>query len=193
MTLNQQNFKKVNESHVKKEFYKLSLVFIMIVFSFSLAFFLGREVTLSDRQKKEPVFFKETNTKQPDNKPPLTNVPSEKIEQTQREKVNEYKKTLSAKHAVKPNNSQEKKQEVQQEKLDEMYGLLITVHDDKESASEKSTQLKLRFPQWQIFFKKSKKSYKVYIGPFRTKSSAKKFLKKLQENPEFSSVKLEKI
>lgn len=200
MTLNEQNFTKGIESHVKKEFYKLSLVFIMIVFSFSLAFFLGREVALSGQQKKEPDLFKETKTKQPDNKSLSIHSLPEKIERTQREKVNEYKKTLPTEQTVKPDESQDKKpqaqdkkQEVQNEKSDEMYGLLITVHDDKESATEKSTQLKLRFPQWQFFFKKSKSTYKVYIGPFRTKSSAKDFLKKLQKNSEFSSIKLEKI
>ena len=36
---------------MQKELYKLILVFIMISFSFALAFFIGREVTLEEQQK----------------------------------------------------------------------------------------------------------------------------------------------
>ena len=58
---------------------------------------------------------------------------------------------------------------------------------------EQSTQLKLRFPKWKIFFKKAEKDYKIYIGPFKSKESAEVFLKELQKKPEFSSIKLETI
>ena len=185
---------------MKKEFYKLSLVFIMIIFSFSLAFFLGREITVSDKQKtKDPDLFKDT-TKQFDNNSSPANLLPEKEEQTQREKVNEYKKTLHDEQNKKQTTSNKeletKQSELKQKskKPDEIYyGLLITTHDDKESAMEKSTQLKTRFPQWRIFFKKSENSYKVYIGPFSTDAMAKKIMNELKKKPEFSHLKVEKI
>lgn len=181
---------------MKKEFYKLSLVFIMIIFSFSLAFFLGKEITLSNRKKtKDPDLLKETK-KQLNNPSSDTHLLPEKKEQTQREKVNEYKKTLPDKKPAIPNKNIEMTQSEskhQAKTSDEMYGVLITTHDDKESAMEKSTQLKTRFPQWRILFKKSKDSYKVYIGPFSTKTSAKKFMDELKKKPEFSELKLEKM
>ena len=178
---------------MKKEFYKLSLVFIMIVFSFSLAFFLGREVTLSNQQqsqKQELSTSIEAKTKSSDNPSFSNSAPDEK---------KEYKKILSHKQSKKKSKSYENRGSKQIEKkqkpnkFDEIYGLVIASYADKESASEKSTQLKLRFPNWRIFFKKSKDVYKVYIGPFRTKLAAEKILKELQKKPDFSSIKLETI
>ena len=187
---------------MKKEFYKLSLVFIIIVFSFSLAFFLGREITLSEQKNiKKTELSKDTMKKKWDDQSDSLKLSQEKKEQTQREKVNEYKKTLSHEKSIshKKSNKKSDNQDMtknpkqQNEQANEMYGLLITTHDDKESAMKKSTQLKIRFPQWHIFFKKVKNSYKVYIGPFRTSASAKKFMDGLKEKPEFSSLKVEKI
>ncbi len=182
---------------MKKEFYKLSLVFIIIVFSFSLAFFLGREITLSNKNKTENSDLSKETKEQFNGHSPDTTPLSEKKEQTQREKVNEYKKALPDEKNKKQETSNKDSEMTQSEsnksEKPEMYGLLITTHDDKESAMEKSTQLKTRFPQWRIFFKKSKDSYKVYVGPFSTKVSGKKFMDELNKKPEFSNLKLEKI
>ncbi len=191
---------------MKKEFYKLSIVFIIIVFSFALAFFLGREITLSGLQKsKKPLPPSSSNLKSKevslDNNPFSKGLSGKKEkEPNQREKVNEYKKDLILKQPAKaspinkaPDVKQKEKKPVAEEYSRKIYVLFITSHDSKESATEKSTQLKLRFPKWKIFFKKSENSYKVYIGPFQSKESAENFLKKLQDKPDFSSVKLEKI
>ena len=199
---------------MKKEFYKLILVFIMITFSFSLAFFLGREVTLSDKHQPEKTksvpFKKEKSYNQPFPKY------SSGKEIKQKEKVSEYKKILSEKKSEKKENQEKRKgikqpegkqkdkemsenQEVKKpkEKADtqkpEIYALLVASYNNKDDAIRKSTGLKSRFPQWKIFFKKSGNSYKVYIGPFRGKSSTENFLKELQKESDFSSVKMEKI
>ena len=172
----------------------------MIVFSFSLAFFLGREVTLSNKKNTEELPITHQKTEQMDK--PFVTPTSKKLfpeKGTQREKVQKYKETLpseteTTKKAEKKENTQKtiKKQEVTQE-TDAIYGLLISSYDNKPLAMEQSTQIKTRFPQWKVFFKKSQDSYKVYIGPFKQKEIAKKFLKELKKKSEFSYVKLEKI
>lgn len=192
---------------MKKEFYKLSFVFIMIVFSFSLAFFLGREMTLSPLQQEQSP---ETVS---DDKLSSPNLPSSYKKQSQREKVNLYKKTLSDNISDKnaPSKAPEpvkkledtnedttnieplSKKPTQKKPTQILYTLLIAQYEHKKSAIEKSTQLKIQFPHWKIFFKKIKNSYKVYIGPFKLKESAENFLKELQENPDFSHVKLEEL
>lgn len=171
----------------------------MIVFSFSLAFFLGREVTLSNKKNTEelPVTNQKAEQDKPFVTPPQKNLFPEKA--TQREKVQKYKETLPSKtNTTKKTDKKEKsqkttkKQETTQE-TEAIYGLLISSYDNKPSAMEQSTQIKTRFPQWKVFFKKSQDSYKVYIGPFKKKEIAKKFLEELKKKSEFSYVKLEKI
>ena len=191
---------------MKKEFYKLSLVFIMIIFSFSLAFFLGREVTLfGQKQEKETSSVrqvKQLNDKSIDVKP------SSKEVKTQNEKINGHEQSL-LRTKVKEDTKNEKKidkikedikseeekkaakEEVKPSNI--LYGLLINSYNEKELATEKAAQLKLRFPKWKFFFKKSKNLYKVYIGPFARKESAEKFLKEIKKKPDFSSVKVEQI
>ena len=234
---------------MKKEFYKLTFVFIMIVFSFSLAFFLGREMALSPSQPAQKKISKNSLLQNPS----AHNPPPTHAEQTQREKVELYKKTLSdqpalkkpqtgtiipkdikesaqlrgrdfsatlkknnlnlkssigalkqpnqgksAEHPLKAKNPSIKKEKTnnqnkQPEEKNLLYALLVAQHDNKKSAVENSTKLKSRFPHWKIFFKKSKDSYKVYIGPFSPKEPAEKFLKEIQEKPDFSKVKLEQL
>ena len=202
---------------MKKEFYKLSLVFIMIVFSFSLAFFLGREVTLSgEKQKEESSSLQE---KKLDNKTLHVESPFKEEEKVQmqseneNEKVDEHEQALLRTKATEDEESEKKadtksenKEEVDakvEKKADQakdsteesnvLYGLLIDSYDEKQSAAEKAAQLKLRFPKWKILFKKSKDLYKVYIGPFIQKETAENFLKEIQKKPDFSSVKMEQI
>ncbi len=200
---------------MKKEFYKLSFVFIMIVFSFSLAFFLGREMTLSSAKKKpskriQPDMLPNQQMSSPEWPPSNT-------KQSQREKVNLYKKTLSDKVSQKsapvrkpepvnklsatnkkspdktPADDTKTTDTTQTKQTTTLHTLLIAQYEHKKSAIEKSTQLKIRFPHWKIFFKKFKNSYKVYIGTFKSKEAAEKFLKELEEDPNFSNVKLEKL
>lgn len=166
----------------------------MIVFSFSLAFFLGREVTLSSKKNTEELPVANQKTEQMDKPfvtPALKKTFPEKT--TQREKIQQYKETLPSKEeTTKKADKTDKTPEITQE-TNAIYGLLISSYDNKPSAMEQSTQIKIRFPQWKVFFKKSQDSYKVYIGPFKKKEIAKKFLKELKKKSEFSYVKLEKI
>ena len=181
-----------SEPPLKKEVYKLIFVFIMIAFSFSLAFFLGREITLSNKNNKNSSLT-DQKTEQTD-KPSIdssmeTLIPKEK---TQREKVEQYKEKLSLKKEGSTTTTKQKPQAATQ-KTDTMYGVLIGNYDDKTSAIKQSTQMKIRFPQWKVFFRESEDSYKVYIGPFKKKEDADFFLKELKQKSEFSYVKLEKI
>ena len=215
---------------MKKEFYKLSIVFTMIVFSFSLAFFLGREVTLSGLQKSQDSSAVKSRHKSP--------LPREADRQQglstpgkdwQRKKVRKHKKALipDGVHKQAQEQAEEKSpppseepptrpraktaDDLQTQKTEresakntpdrthsqrenkKITALLISVHSNKESATEKSTQLKIRFPRWKIFFKESGNFYKVYIGPFRKKESAEKFLNQLKDKPDLSGAKLEEI
>ena len=173
----------------------------MIIFAFSLAFFLGREVTLSDRQKSKKTDASSLSSTLKSS----TSFYDHQIESSfdnkkahkQREKVKKYKKTLITEKPIK-DITRDKTQEVKQLKTEmkepnTVYALFVAGYGDKESATEKSTQLKLRFPKWEIFFKRTEEAYKVYIGPFKLKESAENFLKELQKNSEFSTVTLEKI
>ena len=80
---------------MKREFYKLTLVAIMIVFAFSIGFFLGREVTLAGPNRaqskhtdqKTPSFvFPEDKTKTSKSKRPKS-----LSAQNQKERVQKYK------------------------------------------------------------------------------------------------------
>ena len=164
----------------------------MIVFAFSLAFFLGREVTLSGQQKSKKI------NPSPNLKAPIShkdNLSPEGPINSQREKVNKYKKTLIHEQSEKKiESTKQPKAKTEIKNLNnEVYALFVASYEDKESATETSTQLKLRFPKWEIFFKRTEEVYKVYIGPFKTKKSAENFLKELQKKPEFSTIKLETI
>ena len=189
---------------MKKEFYKLSLVFVMIIFSFSLAFFLGREVTLFG-QKQEKEASPVQQAEQLNDESIYVKPSSKEVEtQTQTEKVNEYEQSL-LRTEVKEDTKNEKKideikEDVKSEEEKEavkpsniLYGLLINSYSERELATEKAAQLKLRFPNWKFFFKKSKNLYKVYIGPFTQKEAAENFLKEIKKKPDFSSVKVEQI
>ena len=247
MTLNKGNALKKRQK-MKKEFYKLSIVFTMIVFSFSLAFFLGREVTLSGLQKSQDSSIVKSRRK-PSPAPQRVDEPQgAPLVRGQRggqspQKMQEYKKapaqtwdqaqdqvqepphqqaeenaptpplaeedstppaTPPANRKAKsaedlrlksrePENAKTPLEQHSQKENKKITALLVSVHHDKESATEKSTQLKIRFPRWKIFFKESENLYKVYIGPFRTKASAEKFLNKLKNKPDLSGAKLEEI
>ena len=196
---------------MKREFYKLSLVFIMIIFSFSIAFFLGREVSLSgEKQKKDSSltteqFHKESTdpvSQEEQNQPAKTENESKTLDSDPQtllstkatgDKEPKRKAEAPVKGNVKSEKDTEKDTEQDTSSSKVLYGLLINSYKKREMATEKAAQLKLRFPQWKFFFKRSKEVYKVYIGPFQKKESAEKFLKKIQEKPDFSSVKVEEI
>ena len=179
----------------------------MIIFSFSLAFFLGREVTLSGENSPS------LQRKKLDNPSVYIGSPSEEEQKIQMENESKHEYALlrtkangDKKQEKKTNTSSEKenKQEIDTtKKADQvkknpkqetvLYGLLIESYNKKQDAAEKAAQLKLRFPKWKILFKKSKDLYKVYIGPFVQKEKAENFLKEIQQKPDFSSVKMEQI
>ena len=104
---------------LKREFYKLSLVAIMVVFSFSLGFFMGREVTLAHlegqaqntsheqtKEKNQALSLLKPGIKTPNQAPPshhehkkpspsspeLDQSPSKLFAQTQKARVRQYKK-----------------------------------------------------------------------------------------------------
>ncbi len=98
---------------MKREFYKLSLVAIMVVFSFSLGFFLGREVTLARHLKETESSKKEdralVHTPPLQKEPPspslkLDQSPHELPAQTQRERVKQYKKGWEKQQTKEPAN-----------------------------------------------------------------------------------------
>ncbi len=191
---------------MKKEFYKLSLVFIMIIFSFSLAFFLGREVTLfGQKQEKEAPSVQQVEQL---NNESIDVKPSSKEVETQNEKINEHEQSLLRTKMKEDTKNEKKIDKIKEDIKSEeekkatkeevkpsniLYGLLINSYNEKELATEKAAQLKLRFPKWKFFFKKSKNLYKVYIGPFTQKEAAENFLKEIKNKPDFSSVKVEQI
>ena len=94
---------------MKKEFYKLSIVFTMILFAFSLAFFLGKEVTLSGQQQS-----KKQSSPSPHTSPVLSEskISTEDFTDKQREKVKEYKKTLSQEEPSEEQNPLNNKEKI---------------------------------------------------------------------------------
>ena len=249
---------KLEEGTLKRELYKLVLVAIMIVFAFSLGFFLGREVTLSGQSQPA---IKSTSHQ---------SLSTTSSAQSQRERVSQYKtnwlkdsgqtKTPSPNInqrpkpqeslAIKqPSNTQAKPAELSaemeqnglsppvaprvstqanppasspasapagaptsppadspagapanplpkakeepkasrltQQKAEELvpkvYVLRIQSHKNREKAMQQSTDLKLQFPAWRFFFKKTGSNYTVYIGPFKLKQSAVRILRKLKQ------------
>ena len=181
---------------MKKELYKLIIVFTMIVFAFSLAFFLGRETALFPKTKPKTFADVFNPTVGPSPAPKKSPAPSftasDREKPTQRIKVKEYKKTLKP-GLTAPTGPGPTPFAPQLPEPPHIYALLVAVHNDKDTAVEKATNLKSRFPEWKIFFKKNQDSYKVYIGPFREKKKAEDFLKKVQTKPGLSTVKVEKL
>ena len=180
------------------------------MFAFSLAFFLGREITLSG-QKNEI-----KKSKQQGEVLLKTLLP----EQKQREKVSNYKKILEPQTTLKEEEKKEIKfeeekaeeekaeeekaeeEKAEEEKAEEekasslqkeKYTISIKTYEDKNSAIKRSAKIKSQFPRWKVFFKKSKNSYKVYVGSFSNKERAETFLKELLAKPDFSSSTLEKL
>ena len=240
---------------MQREFYKLILVAIMIVFAFSLGFFLGREVTLAGPRveteqtpTKLPTHQKKAYQKNP-LQPPRTAKPSHPelpdsnpSAQTQKEKVIQYKKNwLKEKdekntaspvnHTASPVNPSDSDQLANKDKVptslegspprnqapstgdpeakgpetapeaqkkpqkpsNKIYALWIKSHKNRENAMKQSTDLKLRFPRWRFFFKKTGESYTVYIGPFKLKQSAQRTLRKLKNKKGFASTRIEEL
>ena len=228
---------------MKKEFYKLFLVFAMIVFSFSLAFFLGREITLSDQgiqnEKKQALQknpLESSNLSSAKQKTYLKSparlgegvatsqgqvTPQGQVDEAEAKKHASQKEASSLPKGLSsassqagstpPNQLTKRSQtkltlsenqkttaspgqnDLKKNKTPPLFALMVNSYKSKELAVESSAKLKLRFPEWRWFLKKSKKSYKVYIGPFEQKNLAEQFLKQLRKNKEFASVKLEKI
>ena len=193
---------------MEKEFYKLFLVVLMIISSFSIAFFIGRKVTLSEQQINQQNFEEDVqkSSKVVDHLEELsekseTEAQSESISSAneideltdtaladsanlegasnQRAEVQEYKKQLIS--------------ESGQENLPSIYGLLVDSFLKKELAMEESAKLKLKFPDWPIFFKRDGSVYKVYLGPFDNIQLANDFLQEVKASKQFPSVVLEKV
>ena len=169
--------------------------------AFYLAFFLGRELTLFDQEsKKQSIGDNFSSDKSFDTKSSSVNSSDDfnGEEKSQRERVKEYQEILSP-----VENDPKAQAEVLEkpippedsivEKKPEIYGLLIAKYQSRDTAIDKSSQLKIRFPDWDIFFKLSDDVYKVYIGPFKEKILAEKFLSDIKKKEEFKEVELEQI
>ena len=87
---------------MKKEFYKLVIVFIMIVFSFSLAFFLGKEVILSGPYKEGAYPDIDSQNKGTLKLSKDHLISREEERGGQRKKIEEYRKKLITEELAKP-------------------------------------------------------------------------------------------
>ena len=151
---------------MEKEFYKLVLTAIMVVSSFSLAFFLGRKITLSDKALVPP------SASSPDLAETAAIQPAIELKNTAVAIENDIEEVPPA----------------------DLYVWRLKTFGDKEKAMEHSTQIKLKFPDWPVFFKKSGAFYKVYTGPFNSLPKARRFLKRAKaEDPLLPSAVLEKL
>ena len=74
-----------------------------------------------------------------------------------------------------------------------MYGVLLSKHSTREGAMEQASQIKLSFPHWHVFFKKSFKVYKVYMGPFSSRSKGETFLIQVRKEKKFKKAKIENL
>lgn len=193
---------------VQREFYKLILVFMMILLSFSVAFFLGREMSLWDYQKRQA--SRPSPPPQPEQALPpgadRSENPPPPEDFSHRQRVLSYQNVLAAKGNNIPlpkpedesppgegeiNPGAEKKETLKSAPL---YALLIARSETKTGAVDKSSQIKMRFPQWNIFFKWVEGQYRVYIGPFKEEEAAREFLKDMQDRKtEFEILKLEEL
>ncbi len=216
---------------MQKEFYKLGLVFVMISFSFVLAFFLGREVTLAGLKDTQQATSNPVSPMVSDSLPadvfdhldvsdhlvhsankdkkvplePATNhVAVEKPSPTTSSPTSSDKLLMRQKIEQKIGQQTQPQHKTQQQHEEEnnldssaspppIYGLFIADYSTKEQAMEKSSRLKIRFPSWKIFFKRSGSLYRVYIGPFMQKQLAEEFLNNLEKEKEFSSLRVTKI
>ncbi len=171
---------------MQRELYKLVLVFIMILLAFSVAFFLGREMAFLEGQggQKTPG---PQGQNQPLPPPASLNPPPEaKPPPTHREAVRDYQKILKN----QPDPPVEKKAQ----KPPPVYALLVKGYKTMEEAMEESTRLKVKFPNFKIFFHLSEGYYKVYIGPFGEEKTALNFLSEVQKKEkQLQSLKLEKV
>ena len=193
---------------MEKEFYKLFLVVIMIISSFSIAFFIGRKVALSEQhisqQNFEEVVQKGSKVLDHSKKWPKESVTeAQSGSMTHANEMNELTDTALADSANLEDTSNQrgevqeyKKQlisESDQEQTSGIYGLLVDSFLKKEMAMEKSTKLKLKFPNWPIFFKRDGSVYKVYLGPFDNIRLANDFLQEVKASKQFPTVVLEQV
>ncbi len=202
---------------MRKELYKLILVFIMISFSFALAFFIGREITLAGQknklQKSSTTFspteinrsfsFKKEDIRQPEQSQNIEPVPTPQTtsNQPQTTPTSNMAKENTQKPATEtqptthqaPNQNPPMNAETKSKKDSVIYGLSIASYQNKNQAMDKATQIKLRFPQWRIFVKRSSRVYTVYIGPFQKKELVQRFLQEIENQKDFPSMRIEKI
>ena len=74
---------------------------------------------------------------------------------------------------------------------DGRYSFLIYVLSVKESAKNYVKSLKTRFPLWNFFIKPDSPQLRIYLGPFKTKSEAMKFIENLPTPSPFPNYFLE--
>ena len=250
-----------------KELYKLVIVFIMVVFSFVLALFIGQEVALSGQAERqnshaessyrivqvkktegqelaadsdntssssfldglENYFFPkkaseneayialEENSAQISEKIKVEDQNANSLSQTaslteQQDKVKENHDQSDGKAEGSVSTGKQKKEDSRRltdaqvndkksslldrdKKADRpaMYGIFLSRHTTREGAMEQASQIKLSFPHWNVFFKKSSKVYKVYMGPFDARSKGEALLMQVREKKEFKKAKIENL
>ena len=191
---------------MRKELYKLILVFIMISFSFALAFFIGREITLAGQKNKSqknsntfsPIDTHHTSILKKENSHPSKQLQKIKPQTFPNQSPVNSAPTNIAKGNTKKqitplNTYPDPNQQTKTKKDSVIYGLFIASYQNKNQAMDKATQIKLRFPQWRIFVKRSGQLYTVYIGPFQKKELVQRFLHEIEDKKDFPSIRIEKI
>ena len=201
---------------MEKEFYKLFLVVIMIISSFSLAFFIGRKIALSEQQAEQQEFEENSSQEGAVVSDHLETLSTDSVAETEEDRQQQpissqevegetTSSTMTDSHQLEgmPNQKaevQEYKKQLEDESNSEqspdsssMYGLLVDSFLAKEPAMEKATNLKLKFPDWPVFFKKAGSVYKVYLGPFDDIQTARVFLQEVKTSKQFPSVVLERV
>ena len=195
---------------MRRELYKLILVFIMISFSFALAFFIGREITLAGQKNKSQKnsdtsssmninrtsLFKKENirpSKQLQKTKPITPPQTSSNQSQVTSSPTNIAKENIQKQTTLPDAHPNPNQKTTTKTDSVIYGLFIASYQNKNQAMDKATQIKLRFPQWRIFVKRSGQMYTVYIGPFRKKELVQRFLHEIEDKKDFPAIRIEKI
>lgn len=187
---------------MQKELYKLILVFIMISFSFALAFFIGREITLAGQKNQAKKKFSGLyKIEKPANKTVVSSSLKQGISLKQTEELKNTNELASPKQDLQKPFTKKKEVNLKSSPLKKtiqkatyIHALFIAKFLKKDQAMSYATKIKLSFPNWRIFVKRASRiEYAVYVGPFQKKETAKTFLNEIEDKKQFPSIRLETI
>ena len=166
----------------KKPLQPLLLFFIMAVLSFVTGVFVGTmidgiftqedpalEFNNSEILSEEELFIEEE-------KPPEENQPDEVKEN---KTLNRYKKML--KKSIEESS--------QSEEFFKSYGIVVGSYTNMDQSNNIAIDLKSQY-NWKIAVYPMENLYKVIIGPFDDKESARQFLKQMPKTSRFTDSKV---